>query len=211
MEDTIKAIRAEVAALFAGDFSGHDLAHTERVTAMARRLAAIEGADEGIVALAALLHDADDRKLSPETHQNKDHARRILAAHGVSPADAERIVRIIGQISFAEGVTPDTLEGRIVQDADRLDAIGAIGIARTFAYGGSHHRPIHDPADPPMPGMSRAEYAARKSTSINHFYEKLLLLRDTLNTDAARQIAQKRHTFMEMFLTQFLNEWNSCD
>lgn len=208
MQNTMDAIRADVAELFRQDFSGHDMAHTERVAAQAVRIARGEGADERIVTLAALLHDADDRKLSPSTHAGKDNARRILAHRGVSAEDTERIVRIIGQISFSDGLIPDTLEGRVVQDADRVDAIGAIGIARTFAYGGSHHRPIYDPDDPPCTGMTRAEYAARQSTSINHFYEKLLLLKDALHTGTARDIAKKRHAFMEDFLRQFFDEWD---
>ncbi len=208
MQNVIEAVREDVAALFAQDFSGHDMAHTERVAAQARRIAAAEKADVNVVLLAALLHDADDRKLSPATHAGKDNARRILQRHGVSPEMTDSIIRIIGQIGFSQGVTPDTLEGRVVQDADRLDAIGAIGIARTFAYGGSHRRPLHDPADPPRLGMTAEEYAQRKSTSINHFYEKLLLLKDTLNTDAAREIAGERHAFMEDFLRQFLAEWD---
>ncbi len=207
MDTIIAAVRAQVAELFANDFSGHDMAHTERVAIQARRIAAEEGADEGIVTLAALLHDADDRKLSPGTHAHKDHARRILTDSGVPAEDAEKIIGIIRCISFSNDLIPDTPEGKIVQDADRLDAIGAIGIARTFAYGGSQHRPIFDPDDPPCIGMTPQEYAARQSTSINHFYEKLLRLKDTLNTETARRIAGRRHMFMEEFLAQFMDEW----
>ncbi len=209
MNQLIWAVEADVAALFAQDFSGHDFFHTKRVTAQAQRIAAAEGADMRIVTLAALLHDADDRKLSPSTHADKANARRILAAHGVCAEDIKRIVRIIGQISFSDGLVPDTLEGCVVQDADRLDAIGAIGIARTFAYGGSHHRPIYDPNDPPHIGLTREEYAARQSSSINHFYEKLLLLKGSMNTDTARASAQRRHAFLENYLAQFMDEWNS--
>lgn len=206
MEALYEKAVERVKDMFAADFSGHDMAHTARVTALARRLAKETGADERLVTLAALLHDADDRKLSPATCARKDNARRILMDLAVNERETEKIIRMISQISYSSGLTPDSLEGRVVQDADRLDAIGAIGIARTFAYGGSHHRPLYDPQRPPRPDMSPEEYAASESTSINHFYEKLLKLKDTLNTPEAREIARGRHAFMVAYLEQFQME-----
>jgi len=197
-----------VKTVFENDYSGHDYFHTLRVYRTAGRIAEAEGADVEIVRLAALLHDVDDRKLSPQTHANKDKARAFLKENGVSEADIETICKIIGEVSFGDGITPDTLESRCVQDADRLDALGAIGVARAFAYGGSHHREMHNPDIPPKMNMTKEEYAQSKSTSINHFYEKLFLLKDLMNTPTAKQIAEHRETFMRDFVSEFLSEWN---
>ena len=145
--------------VFAGDSSGHDFDHTLRVYHLATRLAREEGADLLSVQLAALLHDVDDHKLSPDTHENLDRASDFLHRQNVSWEKAEQILHIISQVSFSAGQTPDTLEGACVQDADRLDALGAIGIARTFAYGGRKGRRLHDPA------------GEDKTTSIQHFYD----------------------------------------
>ena len=201
---------AYVRELFAGDAGGHGADHTLRVYRTALYLAAREGADAGICALAALLHDADDEKLFPETAENKDHAVSFLASRGVPPETVQRIVDIIKEVSFrgADSVIPTTIEGRCVQDADRLDAIGAVGIARAFAFGGSRGRKLYDPAEPPALNMDAAAYRARRSTTVNHFYEKLFLLKDMMNTPAARALAEKRDAFMRDFLREFLAEWN---
>ncbi len=173
--------------LFRENAGGHDADHTLRVYRTAMDLAAQEpDCDREIVALAALLHDADDHKL----FQTEDfaNARQFLNTNGVPADRIERICKAIGEVSFSQnrGRRPSTLEGKIVQDADRLDALGAVGIARTFAYGGEHGRPLSD--------------------SIDHFYNKLLLLKDELNTEAARQIAEERHAFLEAFLRQYAKE-----
>ena len=184
--------------IFTGDGSGHDFDHTMRVYRMAIRIAEEEKADADTVALAALLHDVDDRKLSPQTCQNKDRAVAFLRENGLDEGRISRIVQIISEVSFSSGVgKPSTLEGCCVQDADRLDALGAIGIARTFAFGGSHGRPIHDPT-----GTDRG-------TSIAHFYDKLLLLKDRMNTNAGRELAQHRHEFLQTYLAEFLSEWDA--
>ena len=197
-----------VREVFQNDYSGHDYFHTLRVYKTATRIAEAEGADVATVSLAALLHDVDDRKLSPETCVNKDKARAFLRENGASEASIETICKIIAEVSFSEGIVPDTLESQCVQDADRLGALGAVGIARTFAYGGSHHREMYNPDIPPKINMSKEEYANSKSTSINHFYEKLFLLKGLLNTSSAKQIAEYRENFMHNFVNEFLSEWN---
>ena len=183
-------------SVFAGDSGGHDFDHTMRVNRLAMRLAKAEGADLEIVSLAALLHDVDDRKLSPKTCENLGNARNFLHSHGVTADAAERILHIISQVSFSGGKVPDTLEGKCVQDADRLDAMGAIGIARTFAYGGSKGRRIYDPA------------GEDQTTSVQHFYDKLLLLKDRMNTQTGRNLAQDRDAYLRSFLEEFYAEWD---
>ena len=183
----IEAAKEYVAELFKDDAGGHGADHTMRVYANAMLICRNEGdCDRTLVALAALLHDADDYKLF-KTEDNAN-ARRFLLSQGVAPEYADRICRVINGVSFTKnrGKKPDTLEGMIVQDADRLDAIGAVGIARTFAYGGEHGRSLED--------------------SVKHFYDKLLLLKDEMNTDTARRIAEERHAFMEEFLARLFKE-----
>jgi len=193
--------------IFAGDSSGHDVHHTMRVHDLARTICTKEGGDMDIVRLSALLHDVDDRKLFGDN--GLANARRFMSSEGISEEDQDRVCKIISQISFKgkDTVSPDTLEGRIVQDADRMDAIGAIGIARVFAYGGSKGRSIHIPDEGPREGMGEKEYFANEGTSINHFYEKLLLLKDMMNTDTAKDMAQSRHEFMVTYLDEFMSEW----
>ena len=196
MERLIENAKAFAKEIFASDSSGHDYHHTLRVYALACRIAQEEGANVALVGLAALLHDVDDHKLSPETAEGKTRAVEFLQRQGLLAEDITAIVRIIDQISFSRNtLPPDTLEGQCVQDADRLDALGAIGIARTFAFGGSHGRPIHDPA------------GEDKTTSIQHFYDKLLLLKDKMNTPTGRRMALERHEFLQDFLREFLEEW----
>ena len=171
--------------LFRDNADGHGVDHACRVWRNAMAIAREEGGcDLRIVSLAALLHDADDHKLFAT--ENNANARRFLETQGIPEGTADRICEAINAVSFSRnrGKRPETAEGRIVQDADRLDALGAVGIARTFAYGGKHGRPPED--------------------SIAHFHEKLLLLKDMMNTDQAKAIAAERHAFME----DFLREWN---
>lgn len=209
MEKIITAAEAYVRTFFAGEASGHDAHHTFRVYALAKRIACSEGADEHIAALAALLHDVDDRKISPATCEHKDNARAFMTAQGLTPDVQESVLEIIRTMSFAgDGRSvPASPEGRCVQDADRLDAMGATGIARTFAFGGSRGRQMHDPEEAPDMHLSREAYEQRRSTSINHFHEKLLRLRDLMNTAEGQRIAEGRHAYMEEFLAQFHAEW----
>lgn len=206
---TDKAIEY-VKKIFAGDCSGHDYYHTFRVYKLATQIAEEENADIDIVQLAALLHDVDDRKLSPETYAVRKNAVDFMRANDVEKQVTEVVCRIIEEVSFAgeDTVVPETIEGKCVQDADRLDAIGAIGIARTFAYGGSRGRELYDPDVAPVKGMGKEEYYQNEnSTSINHFYEKLLLLKDRMNTETARRLAEHRQIVMEDFLEEFMAEW----
>ena len=171
--------------LFQGNSDGHDFNHTMRVYHTAMEIAESEPiCDKLVVALAALLHDADDYKLF-ETKKNAN-ARAFLDSQNVDEATTMRICMAINSVSFSKnrGKCPELLEGKIVQDADRLDAIGAIGIARTFAYGGKHGRSL--------------------DSSIEPFHEKLLLLKDMMHTEKAKKLAESRHAFME----EFLKEWD---
>ena len=208
-ERLTEAALAYVKALFANEYSGHDYFHTLRVYRTAIRLAAEEGADLTVTALAAILHDADDRKLSPETYETKANAVGFLRGQGVDEATIDRIVTILGEVSFrgTDSVVPSAVEGKCVQDADRLDALGAVGIARTFAYGGAHHWAIHDPDIPPERDMDAARYYANEATSVNHFYEKLLLLKDMMNTEAGKRLAEDRDRYMREYLEEFFAEW----
>ena len=192
---------------FENEYSGHDWFHTLRVFRAATRIAEAEGADLVTVQLAALLHDVDDRKLSPETYEDKANARTFLSANNVDESKIDEICRIIGEISFAESCVPSTLEGKCVQDADRLDAIGAVGIARAFAYGGNHKRLMYHPDIVPNPNMSKEEYIKSNSTTVNHFYEKLFKLTDMMNTDTAKLIAKERDAYMKDFIAEFLDDW----
>ncbi len=198
-----------VKKIFENDYSGHDYFHTMRVCKMATRIAMKENANLEIVQLAALLHDVDDIKLSPETHENKDKTVGFLKENNVGEDIIESICQIIDEISFAgtDSVVPHTLEGKCVQDADRLDAIGAIGIARAFAYGGNHNRLMYHPNIKPNVGMSSEEYHNHVSTTINHFYEKLFLLKDMMNTETAKEIAKHREDYMKEYIFEFMDEW----
>lgn len=211
MDKTIIGDAVEfVKKTFSDDYSGHDFFHTLRVYKTAARIAELENADLLIVQLAALLHDVDDIKLSPDTYLNKDKAVGFLQKHGVSETTIKTIVTIIDEVSFkgTDSVTPETIEGKCVQDADRLDAMGAIGIARAFAYGGNHNRIIYDPEIKPTMNMNADKYQNHISTTINHFYEKLFLLKDLMNTDTAKEIAEQRESYMRAYISEFLDEWD---
>lgn len=205
----IESTIAYVREIFATDFSGHDFFHTMRVYQMATTIAMKENANLQIVQLAALLHDVDDRKLSPETCENKDRAVAFMRSQNLAEEMIEKIKQIIGEVSFMgkDSVVPKTLEGKCVQDADRLDALGAMGIARAFAYGGNHNRVMYDPEIKPALNMSKEEYQNHVSTTVNHFYEKLFLLKDMMNTDSAKAIAEHRERYMKEYIDEFMDEW----
>ena len=189
-----------------GEGSGHDWFHIERVYNLSRYLAEKENADSFIVEMAALLHDIDDWKFSSNNDNNPTNTEVFLKKIQVNEEDLIKIIKIINTISFKGGVvdsSQETIEGKVVQDADRLDAIGAIGIARTFAYGGHKNRVIYDPNIEPMNFTTLAEVKNENNHTINHFYEKLLKLKDLMNTKSAKEIAEKRHKYMEEFLNEF--------
>lgn len=200
-----------VRKLLSGDSAGHDWWHIERVRRVALTIAREEQAELFLVELAALLHDVADWKFAGgDEKAGPAAAREWLLSLEVDEPTIDHVCRIIGQLSFkgAGVATPmDSLEGQCVQDADRLEAIGAIGIARTFAYGGWKGQPMHDPELPPHLHGSFTEYKQNKGTTINHFYEKLLLLKDRMNTAAGKRMAQARHDFMQQYLDQFFAEW----
>ena len=207
-DELIERAKAYVKEKFENEYSGHDYFHTLRVFNTATHIANLEGASVTIVGLAALLHDVDDRKISPETYQNQTNARSFLMTNGVDGDTAKLVCLMIREISFgANNAVPTTLEGKCVQDADRLDAIGAIGIARAFAYGGNHNRHMYHPDIKPNLNMSKEEYVKSESTTVNHFYEKLFKLADLMNTETAKKMARERDEYMREFVTRFMNEW----
>ena len=206
-----ESLEQEVKDLFEGDSSGHDWAHTLRVVHLATTIARREGADETLCRLAALLHDVDDWKLTGGGMGQSRRAGILMDCHRVDPATQAAVRTIISEVSFKgkDSLIPSTLEGKVVQDADRLDAIGAIGIARAFAFGGAHKRLMHDPDALPHLEMDEKAYMANKGTTINHFYEKLLLLEGMMQTTFGRQMARGRHAFLVSFLEEFLAEWSA--
>ena len=196
----------------AGDSSGHDWWHIDRVRRNALHIAREESADLFVVELAALLHDIADWKFhGGDESAGPRAARAWLVQNELDPDTIDRVCEIIATVSFKGAGVPTvmtTLEGRCVQDGDRLDAIGAIGIARAFAFGGHFGRAMHDPGVSPEQHQSFSAYKSKGGPTINHFYEKLLLLKDRMQTDTGRRLAEDRHRFMELYLQQFFAEWN---
>lgn len=194
---------------------GHDWFHIQRVYNVACQIAKEENCNVFVVQLGALLHDIADSKFhGGDEEKGPETARSFLEKQLVDRSTTDHVIAIIRNISYKGGNTQRTfssLELDIVQDADRLDAIGAIGVARAFNYGGFKNRPLYDPLIPPVLTMSKEEYKRSSSPTINHFYEKLLLLKDKLNTTAAKRIAEGRHRFMEQYLEQFYAEWLGSD
>jgi uncharacterized protein len=210
--EIIRRTADHVRGLLSGDGSGHDWFHVERVRRTALRIGEEEQADLFVIELAALLHDVSDWKFAGGDHEAGPRAAQAwLGSLGVSPDVIEHVCDIIAGLSF-KGAGVDTamptLEGQCVQDADRLDALGAIGIARAFAYGGHKGRALYDPAIPPEPHTSFEAYKQSTGPTINHFYEKLLLLKDRMTTATGRRLAAERHAYLERFLEQFFEEWN---
>jgi uncharacterized protein len=198
----------------AGDSSGHDWWHVDRVRRLALRLAREERADELVVELAALLHDVADYKLSGSEEAGPQAVERWLRGQGVDDNAVDDVVAIIEGISFKGASVADqalSIEGQCVRDADRLDAIGAIGIARAFAFGGHQGRALHDPSIAPQRHADAEAYMSAESTTVNHFYEKLLLLKERMSTTSARRIAEHRHQVMLDFLRELEREWDARD
>ncbi|WP_277674009.1 HD domain-containing protein [Piscibacillus halophilus] len=207
IQSTMEFVRSELE----NEGSGHDWWHIHRVTKTARRIAEKEGADLLICTMAALLHDLADEKLNETEEAGVKRVTDWLDQIKVTGNQREQILTIIQSISFkgGHGPTLNSLEAKVVQDADRLDAIGAIGIARCFTYAGSKGNIIHDPETIPREGMSLEEYRKRDGTAINHFYEKLLRLKDLMKTNTGYEMAKQRHQFMEHYLEEFFDEWSS--
>ena len=204
-------IVAEIKQHFVNDSSGHDWFHIERVYKNALLIQKKEGGDFETVALLAILHDISDHKMNGGIlNHGSQVAREIMEKLDIDSGIIEKVAPLVDEISFkGAGVIDQNscLESKIVQDADRLDAIGAIGIARAFAYGGNKNRPMYDPELKPIKHDSFEAYADSKSHTINHFYEKLLLIKDRMHTETGRKMAQERHDFMVNFLNQFYAEW----
>ncbi|PAV29453.1 metal-dependent phosphohydrolase [Virgibacillus profundi] len=192
-EIILKKIEEYVFNYFHNDSSGHDFYHMKRVAELAKTIAVKENADTFICVAAAWVHDIGDSKLFSNPIQAIKEMNTYLESIHLSRTEIIQINDAIKAVSFSKGDVPNTFEGKIVQDADRIDAIGAVGIARTFAYGGTKGQPIYHPDI--------------TKNSIQHFYDKLLKLKDLMNTASAKEMAEERHRFMEIFLDQFNKEW----
>ena len=210
----VDRVAGHVKTRFAEEGSGHDWHHIHRVWNLARQIGEAEGADAEITALGALLHDIADWKFhGGDDSVGPREAERLLVQEGAPRDLVDAVVGIVATVSFKGAGVKNamrSLEGKCVQDADRLDALGAIGIARCFAYGGHAGRLIHDPDQPPVMHATAAAYKSATGTSLNHFHEKLLLLKDRMNTPTGRALAEERHRFMEDFVRQFLREWGDA-
>lgn len=208
INQTIRYVKQELA----GAEAGHDWFHIERVYKNALQILQDEPANQEVVILGALLHDIADSKFHNGNEDiGPEKADAFMTSIGIDEEVKNHVVKIIQNISFKGGNFQQqfsSLELNIVQDADRLDALGAIGVARAFHFGGFHNRIIYDPMEKPRMDMSKEEYKKHIGTTINHFDEKLLLLKDMMNTPAGKKIAEHRHQFMKQFLEQFYAEWN---
>lgn len=211
----VDSVAKDVEGRMTDEGSGHDWWHVYRVWKMAQRIGPLEGGDMFVIELATLLHDIADWKF----HNGDDSigpklAGEILNKYNMPDDVIKHVQEIIATVSFkGAGVKNEikSIEGKIVQDADRLDAIGAMGIARTFVYGGHKNRIMYDPKNKPTMHQTKESYMTNTSPCINHFYEKLLLLKDMMNTESAKKIAEKRHQYMEAYLAEFYKEWEGQD
>ena len=197
MENKDILIKAQeyIKETFLKEETGHDYYHIERVVINARKILQTEQADNFIVELAAWLHDLGDHKLHNGIDKSEELISAFLKSLAVEQSIIDRVIKIVSQVSFSKGNKPSSIEAEIVQDADRLDAIGAIGIARCFAYGGSKNRILYSPDE-----------QEKENSSIQHFYDKLFKLKDLMNTESAKLIAAKRHSFMEEYIAEFYRE-----
>lgn len=195
--DLIEEVRKFAKEKLITEITAHDFEHTLRVMKIATHIGEKLNANTEVIQVASLTHDIIDKKVSEDIEQSKEDIILKLSSIGYTSSFIEHVFHIIENMSYSSGKTPDSIEGKIVQDADRIDAIGAIAIARTFAYGGSMNRLIYEKEN--------------KQCSVAHFYDKLLLLKDKLNTEIAKEIAITRHDFMVEYLIRFHNEWNLQD
>lgn len=194
-EDILIKTQEYIKETLLNDGTGHDYYHIERVVINARTILQTEQADSFIVELAAWLHDLGDHKLHNGIDKSEELIGTFLRSLAIEQSIIDRVVEIVSQVSFSKGNRPSSIEAEIVQDADRLDAIGAIGIARCFAYGGSKNRILYSPDE-----------KEKENSSIQHFYDKLFKLKDLMNTESAKLIATKRHSFMEEYIAEFYRE-----
>lgn len=208
-----KTVEEHVRSTLAEDATGHDWYHIQRVRLLAANIAKAEKIDPFLVDLMALLHESADYKLIGKKTEKQAllETRNLLTSLGISETEAEEIIYVIDNQSYSKsgisGERLDSLAGQCLQDADRLEAIGAIGIARCFVHAGVKGAPIHDPLIPPKTNLSSEEYKKHKNTAINHLYEKGFKLKDLMNTKTGKRFAEHRHKFMEDFLEEFLAEW----
>lgn len=211
MKQLLQEVEKRVREKFTDQEGSHDWQHIDRVRKNALLLQKSEGGDAQLIELAALLHDFSDHKYNGgDFLAGQQVVYALLKELNAPEKIAHAVAEIVGVVSYKGAQVPDektSLEGQIVRDADRLDAIGAIGIARAFAYGGSRGRALYDPAIAPTFHQTKEAYAQDKGHTINHFYEKLLLLQDRMETQSAKEIAAQRHQFMLHFLAQFKKEW----
>lgn len=216
----IKKTEQYVQDFFQKEATGHDWWHTYRVRMLALKIAKEEGANPFIVEMAALLHDIGDYKFFVGNEkEGQEKVSQYLRSLPLDTSYIEHIIAITSNISFMKTLLPfdndkiekkiekKSLEYKAVSDADKLDAIGAIGIARAFTYGGFYHRPIYDPSIPPNPHISQEEYKTTDAPSINHFYEKLLKIKDMMYTNYGKKLAVDRHNFLVEYLRRFYREW----
>ena len=204
----IESIKQDIKELYKDESSGHDYDHSMRVFNNSLLISKDMKCDVFVIGVASLLHDVDDPKIFHTI--NYENAKKIMEKYSLDIEVIKKVIDIIDCVSFKGGnfKKPRTIEGEVVQDADRLDAIGAIGIARAFTYGGYHQRKMYDPEILPRDKMSIEEYRSSNGTTINHFYEKLLKLENTMNTESAKEIAKVRTEFLNEYLDRFIDEWN---
>ncbi|EAY21302.1 HD domain containing protein [Trichomonas vaginalis G3] len=211
----LEAVEAYMVQKMGSDSSGHDYFHALRVRNTALSIAKHENsADIEVVVCAALLHDVPDPKVCKSIPETKLECKQVLARCGMDEKRIEHVMHIIETLGFKGNIAKremDTLEGKIVQDADRLDAIGAIGVARAFAFGGANERLMWDPSIAPQTYKNEAEYRSAKSSTLNHFDEKLLLIKDLMQTESGKKVAELRHKYLADFKQKFIDEWYGND
>lgn len=206
----IEEVKAEIKKQFEGEGTGHDWWHMVRVVNNALTIGRAENGNLFLIELSAWLHDIGDHKFHKETDAQERLITQILDDVGLKKEIQKEILAIVASVSYKGAkvdTLPSSLEGQVVQDADRLDAIGAIGIARAFAYGGNKERLLYHPEQPPVMHNDFEAYKNDEGHTVNHFYEKLLLLKERMQTSTGKKMAEDRHVYMESFLSQFYREW----